>query len=210
MKRNHLFAIALGVAIGAGSWAIADSSKDAPATELKLPAGWTMEDMQACIAAGTPGEMQQEIMKDAGTWHGKANMWMSPDGEPMQTEIKMVATPIMDGRYLKVEMSGDMPGMGPYTGLGYYGYDNVAKQLVGSWIDNHSTGIMSGAGKVSEGGKVVTYTYTFNCPITKKPATVRDVETTTGADTKTYESFSQDPKSGKEFRMMRVELTRGQ
>jgi hypothetical protein len=34
------------------------------------------------------------------------------------------------------------------------------------------------------------------------------VETITGADTKTLEMFGADPKSGKEYKMMRIELTK--
>ena len=34
---------------------------------------------------------------------------------------------LMDGRYIKCEMTGNMPGMGPFTGLGFYGFDNVSQ-----------------------------------------------------------------------------------
>jgi len=66
MNCNKLFApafvAAVGLAVVVGSIAIADSSKETSAAtepELKLPPGWTAEDMQACILAGTPGEMHQ-------------------------------------------------------------------------------------------------------------------------------------------------------
>ena len=64
-------------------------------------------------------------------------------------------TSIMDGRFIKVEVKGDMPGMGPYHGVGVYGYDNAAKKFVSSWIDNHSTGIMQGEGELSKDKDVV-------------------------------------------------------
>jgi len=50
--------------------------------------------------------------------------------------------------------------------------------------------------------------YTFNCPITKKPTAMRDVETITGPHSKTLEMFGADPKTGKEYKMMRIELTK--
>lgn len=215
MRSNKIFAFAVVVSAGVagmiGSIAVAaDVSKDAPAgqPEMKLPPGWTQEDMQACILAGTPGEMQERLANDVGEWHGKTTMWMVPGAEPVESESEVTITPILDGRYTKVDWEGDMPGMGPYQGYGIYGFDNVSRQFVATWIDNHSTGIMTGTGKLSSDGKTLTWRYTHNCPITKKPTTMRDVETITGPNTKTLEMFGIDPKSGKEFKMMSVQLTK--
>lgn len=206
-------AAALGLATVIGSIAIADPAKDAqPAAgqpEMKLPPGWTPEDMQACMVAGTPGKMHEQLAKDVGVWTGKSSMWTAPGGgEPMTHECTMTITSIMDGRYTKGEMSGDMPGMGPYRGEGIMGFDNVAQRFVATWIDNHSTGIMTGTGERSADGKTITWNYNYHCPITKKPTVMRQVETNTGEDAKTLEMFGIDPKSGKEFKMMRIEMTK--
>jgi hypothetical protein len=37
---------------------------------------------------------------------------------------------------------------------------------------------------------------------------MREIETVTGPNTKTLEMFATDPKSGKEYKMMRVELAK--
>src|SRR5690242_10609037 len=106
-----------GIAALVGSLIAADAAKvgtPAGQPDIKLPAGWTMDDMKACMAAGTPGKMQELLAKDAGEWTGKSTMWMGSEGEPMTSECTSTVTPIMDGRYIKVEMKGDMPGMGPY------------------------------------------------------------------------------------------------
>jgi hypothetical protein len=126
----------------------------------------------------------------------------------MTGECTSTITPMMDGRFIKIEMEGEMPGMGPYHGLGICGYDNVADQFVTTWIDNHNTAIMNGVGKVSDDGKTLSWNYSAHCPITQKPTTMREVETVTGPTTKTLEMFGTEPKSGKEFRMMRIELTK--
>jgi hypothetical protein len=210
-KSWYLSALACGLAALIGTMAIAeDVSQDTAAgqEEMQLPPGWTAEDMQACIIAGTPGEMHERLANDVGTWQGKTTMWMTPESEAMESQTKATIKPIMDGRYTKVKWEGEMPGMGPYQGFGIYGFDNVAQEFVAIWIDNHSTGIMKGTGKLSADGKTLTWTYTHNCPITKKPTTMRDVETLTGPNTKTLEMFGTDPKSGKEFKMMKVELTK--
>jgi hypothetical protein len=205
--RSGFAALALGIIV-AGSLAIADAPKDAKQPEMKLPPGWTAADMQACMIAGTPGKMQEHLAKGAGVWHGKTTMWMGPGTEPMKSECTSTATPIMDGRFLRVEVAGEMPNMGAYSGQGTYGFDNVAQRFVATWIDNHSTGIMSGVGELSSDGKTLTWKYTYSCPLTKQPAVLREVETITGANTKVLESFGNDPKSGKEFQMMRIELTK--
>jgi len=105
-------------------------------------------------------------------------------------------------------MKGDMPGMGPYHGGGVYGYDNVSKKFVSSWIDNHSTGIMQGEGELSSDGKSITWEYKFNCPIAKKQVTMKEVDTKTGDNAKKLEMWGDDPKTGKNYKMMSIELTR--
>jgi hypothetical protein len=148
------------------------------------------------------------MAKDAGVWEGENTMWMAPGAEPVKSKSKTTITPIMDGRYIKMEMNGEMPGMGPYNGLGYCGFDNVSQKFVATWFDNHSTGIMTGTGELSADGKTMTWTYNFNCPLTKKPVTMREVDTTTGPNTKTMVMYGPDPKTGKEYKMMSIELTK--
>jgi hypothetical protein len=214
------FVAAVGLATAVGSIIAADPAKDAKAKdanagaktashqEPKLPPGWTEADMQACMLAGTPGEMHKHLAQAVGTWHGKTTMWMAPGAEPAKSECTSTVTAVMDGRFTRCEVTGEMPGMGPYSGFGIYGFDNVSQKFVSTWIDNHSTGIMNGVGELSSDGKVMTWNYKFNCPVTKKPAVMREVETITGPGTKTLEMFGTDPKSGKESKMMLIEFTK--
>jgi hypothetical protein len=222
LSRNKLYApaclLALGVATVATTFALAEdkegaqsaaqpaAAKDKP--EMKLPPGWTEADMQACAMAATPGKEHKDMAKEAGVWTGKNTIWMPGSDEPMKSESTTKVTPIMDGRYLKVEVEGEMPGMGPFHGFGINGFDNVTRKYVSTWLDSMSTGIMYGTGEMSDGGKTLTWKYEYNCPIAKKQVTMRQVEKTTGPDTKTIEMFGPDPKTGKEFKMMSVELTR--
>jgi len=215
MKRKNLYApiavAMVGLAAIVGSIAIAADTKDTTAAgqgEFKLPPGWTEKDMQACMLAGTPGDMHKHLAECVGEWEAKTTMWMAPGAEAMQSEGTSTVTSIMDGRFIKCEMDGEMPGMGPYHGVGIYGFDNVSEEFVSTWIDNHSTGIMTGKGEQSDGGKTMTWNYTANCPITKKPVTIREVETITGPDSRTLDMFGKEPKSGEEFKMMSIKLTR--
>ncbi|MFO0861662.1 MAG: DUF1579 domain-containing protein [Phycisphaerales bacterium] len=216
MKSNNLLASAclgsIGLAAAIGALALAEPAKEMkPAgqpAEMQLPPGWTPEDFQACVAAGTPGDMQKFLAEGAGTWQGKTQSWMAPDTPAMNGECICVITPMMDGRFVKSEFTGEFPGMGPFSGLGLYGFDNVSKKFVSSWIDNQSTGMMQGTGEVSPDRKTLTWKLTYNCPINKKPAIMREIETITGPNTKTMEMWTTDPKSGKEYKMMLIEFTR--
>ena len=201
-----LAAVAGSIAFAAQSQDTAKPAQQPPA--MQLPPGWTQADVEACMLAGTPGEMHQALARDAGTWHGKNTMWMAPGAEPMTCESTTTITPIMDGRYVRAEMKGEMPGMGMYEGFGLYGYDNVSGRFVATMIDNMSTGLATGTGERSADGKTMTWTYTYNCPITKKPTTLREVQTTTGPNAKRLEMWGTDPRSGKEYKMMVIELTR--
>ncbi len=160
------------------------------------------------MIAGTPGKQHERLAKDVGTWKGESTIWMPGVPEPTTHESTMVISPVMDGRYFKGEMSGEMPGMGPYSGMGIMGFDNVSQKFVANWLDNHSTGIMNGTGELSADGKTINWKYDYNCPITKKPTVMRQVETNVDEKTKTLEMFGNDPKSGKEFKMMRIEMTK--
>jgi len=217
-------ALACAVAVGAGaaSFASYQNAQDkkpagapagAPAGQdgmppMPLPPGWTPKDMEKCMNAGTPGPMQAWLCTQAGVWKGKSTMWPGPGMEPMQMECVDTAKVILDGRYIDFVWSGDMPGMGPFEGRGVVGFDNVTSQFVGTWIDTMSTGMMVGTGKLSDDKKTMNWTYTYNCPITGKQATLRQVETFNGPDSKKFEMFMTDPISKKEYKAMSVDLVR--
>jgi len=209
MHAKHLL-VAVCLAVTA-SFAVAEPPKDAKSAakpEAKLPPGWTEADMQAFIAAATPGKMHEYLRQDIGEWEGKNTMWMAPGAEPVPTKSTSRVTALMDGRFTKIEINGEMPGMGPYLGVAIVGYDNISQKFVSTWIDNMSTSMAQGEGELSKDGKTLSWTYTCNCPLTKKPISMRQIETSTGLGKKTIEMFGADPKSGKEYQMMRIELTK--
>jgi hypothetical protein len=152
--------------------------------------------------------MHEFLAKEVGVWQGTNTLWMFPDSEPAKTECTNTVSKILDGRFIKIEWAGEMPGMGPFTGLGTTGYDNVTRKFVSSWIDNCSTGIMNGTGELSADQKTLSWTFHHNCPLTKKPVVMRQIETETGPGKKKIEMFTTDPKSGKEYKMMVAELTK--
>ena len=176
---------------------------------MKLPPGMTEADMQACAAAATPGPMHAKLAENVGVWTGKNTMWMTAQAEPMKTDSTCTISPMMDGRFFKCEWAGEMPGgMGPFNGFSIAGFDNVSKKFQSTWIDNCGTGMMTGTGELSSDGKTLTWTYNFTCPMNNKPTTMREVNRITGKDTRTMEMFAIDPKTGKEWKMLEVLMTR--
>jgi hypothetical protein len=215
MNAKHLFVAAALAALLFSPAAAQEAKKAADKAgkaaaqpEFKLPPGWTQADLQACLLAGTPGEMHKRLTADAGVWVGKNTMWMAPGSEPIKSDCTTTVTSMMDGRFVKLEMAGEMPGMGPYIGFAISGYDNVSQKFTSTWIDNHGTGMSIGEGELSKDGKTLTWKYTFNCPVTNKPAVLRQIETVTGEGTKKQEFFAADPKTGQEYKMMVIELTK--
>jgi len=219
--------IATGAVVLAGTLALAAASQDtkkklptppAPsvppvppvgdAPPMQLPPGWTPEDMQAMMESAMPGPMHAWMAKHAGRWNGKTTMWMAPETEPMHATGVATTTMIMDGRYAQTDFVGELPGMGQMKGLGIVGFDNVSQKFVGTWIDSFGTGIMNGVGELSSDGTKLTWTYTANCPITKKPVKVRQVESFPDANTMILEMWGVDPHSGKEFKSLQVDYTR--
>ena len=212
---NKLFVVALvtvmGLATAVGSFALAQPASDSKPSEqpeFQLPPGWTQADLQAMMEAGTPGKEHEFLAKSVGKWDGKTIMHMSPGGEPVEGECTVTVSPMLDGRFTKTEITGDIPGMGPYHGFGISGYDKVSGEFVSTWIDNHGTGLMNGVGELSADQKTLTWEFGYNCPVTKKLAKMREVVTFAGPDTQVLEMSGADPKSGEVYQMMRIELTR--
>lgn len=164
--------------------------------------------MQACIEAGIPGEPHARLARLVGRWHGKSQMWMGPASAPTQGECSWDITSLWEGRYIRCDMTGELPGLGAFHGVGYTGFDNVSRKYIGTWLDSHSTGIMTGLGEISADGRAMHWTYTYNCPVRKAPATVRQVETYPDDRTMRFEMFTTDPLSGDEYRCMVIDLSR--
>jgi hypothetical protein len=118
MTRRHTLVVSALIVSAAlvAAFAFADAPKESKSDaaggankpEMKLPPGWTEADMQACMAAGTPGKMQEMLAKDAGTWIGKNTIWNGPGVEPLNADSTTVITPIMGGRYIKEMMKVDL------------------------------------------------------------------------------------------------------
>lgn len=110
------------------------------------------DEMKLWIEAGTPGPSHRMLDQFVGTWEGKTTFWMAPGAPAQESTGTMVNAWTLDGRWLKQDWAGDMGGQA-FTGLAMWGYDNIRKVHVGTWMDSLTTGILVTEGPASKDGK---------------------------------------------------------
>lgn len=170
-----------------------------------------MSDSMAAMMAewakyATPGPEHANLAKMNGKWTYVSKMTMDPSQPPMESKGTAEQKPVMGGRYFIGEYKGDMMGQ-PYEGMGIYGYDIYKKQYFGTWIDNMSTMIMmmTGAGKAD--GSEITYTGSYEDPMTKTTKGMREVCKWTGPDSYVMEFYDLVPGQP-ERKTMEITVTR--
>lgn len=176
----------------------------------KPPAGMPAMDspeMQAMMAAMTPGPEHKLLARMAGDWTFTNKMWMGPGAPPAEGSGTMHAEMILGGRYVHSVWKGDFMGM-QFEGHGTDGYDNVAKKHVSSWVDNVGTGIMYSTGTCEQDGKVcATTSQEMLDPMTGKMTSFRSVITWNGDNSFKMEMFMK-PADGAETKSMEITATK--
>ena len=215
MKRIMLMLCSATVLLFACNSSGSDSKdkKDSTATtEVKKEGAWVPVDsatmMKAMMDYGTPGKMQEMMASWNGTWNADMIMWDHEGAPPQKLTGTAVNTMILGGRYQSTKHGGNMMGM-PYEGMSTTGYDNASKQFISSWIDNMGTGMMIMKGPWDESTK--TLTLTGSMPDICRPGkecTEREVFTVIDANTQHMELYGPDPKTGKEMKVMEINMTR--
>ncbi len=161
---------------------------------------------QAMMAAAAPGEHHRHLDYLVGSWNTKVTFWMAPGQPPMQSTSSAEAKWILGGRYVESIHKGDVMGM-PFEGHGTEGYDNLAKQYVGTWVDNMGTGIMVSKGTCSDGGKVHSSEGEMIDPMSGQTVKVRSVVTAVDPNSYRMEMYMTAP-GAPEFKSMELVATR--
>ena len=206
----------------------------APATTLAQPAEAQLSTAQtATTTAAQPSaadmeKMMQQMMELSklnenhkllasldGTWNCNVKMWMDGDTskKPDVSKSTAVRKSIMDGRYVVMDVIGQMEMPGPdgkkkevtFKGQGTEGYDNVKKKFVGTWMDNMGTGIMMSEGDYDPTTKTFTYTGEFEMMPGMKQK-IREVVKITDKDHMDFEYYEE--RGGKEMKTMEIAYTR--
>lgn len=163
------------------------------------------EMMEQWQRAASPAEAHAHLAPMAGSFRAKTEFVMTP-GTPAQVHDGLSENRlILGGRFLEQNYRGTMTGM-PFEGLGYTGYDNASKHLVGVWMDTFSTGIMSSVGTGKPSAKKMTSVATGIQPSGQKVVFDCIVEVQ-DHDHHTYEMWTKAP-NGKRYRTMKIEYVR--
>jgi hypothetical protein len=165
--RISLLAVALAFACAAASAQdkkAAPPSKAPPAAEKAAPAStppaMSKEQKEMMDAMQRMGEVRPEHKQldyFVGDWAATTTMWMDPKAPPEKTEGKSHAESLYGGRYVEMHYQGTYQGQ-PFTGEGFFGFDNVKGKFFNTWIDSMSTGFWLAWGSYDAASK----TYTFH------------------------------------------------
>jgi uncharacterized protein DUF1579 len=154
-----------------------------------------------------PGPQHRQLATRTGAWDVITKCQMDPSAPPTETRGIAKARTVLGGRWVIEEFEGELPGMGPFSGIGITGYDNVKKKYVNFWLDTMGTGAMISEGTADPSGKIVTYTGSFEDPVLGKTKTVRSVAKFDSDSRHTFEMFDTAP-DGKEFKSLDIVYTR--
>jgi len=182
------------------------------APEVKKEEAWVPVDsatmMKAMMDYGTVGKMHEMMASWNGTWTGETTMWEYEGAAPQKSTGTAVNSMILGGRYQSSKHTSNMMGM-PFEGNATMGYDNATKQFVSTWVDTWSTGIMTMSGPWNESAKTLTLSGTMpDICRPGKECSMKEIFTIIDDNTQKMEMYGPDPKTGKEYKMMEISLSR--
>lgn len=160
-------------------------------------------DMEACMAAGQPGEQHGLLGQFEGTWKATVRMFMEPGAPPMESTGVMKNTWALGKRFIRHDFQGDD---GQFTGEGYFGFNKMSGEYEGIWLDTMTTCISMDTGACDASGKVWRMSGKAQMPGMGE-FTRSSVTTVHGPDTHVMEMFMKGP-DGNEAKIMEIEYNR--
>ncbi len=163
-------------------------------------------EMEAYMAAATPGPQHQALAAQAGTYDCAVKSWHEPGGPAMEETGSTTRTVALGGRVLVDDFSGTMMGQ-PFQGHGMTGYDNAVGKYWSIWTDSMGTGIMVSEGTCDEAGSC-TFTGSWNDPVKKAPVEARMTSRWPSPTTQIFEMYGPYGPDGSEMKMMEITYTK--
>jgi len=158
--------------------------------------------MKAYMESAKPGPEHKMLADMAGTWDVSMTNYTDPKS-PTTTKGTSVMTTMMDGRYIKEELTSEMMGM-PFHGFGITGFNNTTRKFETIWLDTMGTMIMTGSGEGANG--TINVTFDFVDPMSKQKVTAKGVTKVIDANKHTFTMYMM--MDGKEMKAMEAEYTR--
>lgn len=94
--------------------------------------------MQKIRLATVPGEPHELLEPLIGEWDLTYRVWMTVEGEPVETYGSAVSRWILEKRFVRMVYQGEILGR-DFEGQRVIGYDNQAQEYVATWRDNLGT-----------------------------------------------------------------------
>lgn len=91
------------------------------------------------------------LAKLVGEWEGMTKTWFEPDVAADESPMSGTMKPILGGRFMLHEYSGELTGK-PFKGVAIYGFDLATNKFQSAWVDSFhmSTGIMFSEGELGD------------------------------------------------------------
>ncbi len=140
-----------------------------------------------------------------GKWKTVTTFWMAPGGEGMKSEGTSNFAPVLDGRFIMSEFSGNMMGM-PFKGIGYFGYNTLTSKFESLWMDSASNLMMMTTGDRGADG-AITWSGAYPDPMTGQVKQYKAVSRFPEKGKMVYEMYDTTT-DGREFKSLEVVYTR--
>ena len=202
MKPTILFLSALLVcAIASGC----SSTESSTAPTVKLSADDHEAMMQMWMELATPGEHHAALEPFAGTFAVDERMRHGPDEPWMSASGTATTRWVLGDRFLQTEYR-TMGEMGPYEGIGYFGYDNAKQEYVSIWMNTWGT-MIAPAATGTMNGHEVTMTQEWEDTLEGRTKTMRMVHTIVDRNVINMKMWSPGP-DGSDYLMLDITYTR--
>lgn len=205
MKRYHVRGVLLAVLLGLATSMCTTDKKNDAAPPPVIEAADNATIVKAMHDAMNPGEEQKRLEFLVGTFDVKIRTWVDPSKPPFESTATAVATWVLGNRYVQQMLAGHIMGE-PWSGIGYAGFDNVAKKYVATYMDSGSTGMEWFTGALDEAGKLAKMTATIHDEVTGKPKTI-ELRLSIAAGDHVTELWQGDP-NGQMVKVMELQYTR--
>ncbi|RPI06730.1 MAG: DUF1579 domain-containing protein [Ignavibacteriae bacterium] len=195
MKRSMvLFGVLMFLIVG-----VVHSPSDAQKKKGQSEKRPSQEEMMARMtAAMTPGDAHKKLEYFCGKWNVESKAWMNgPDTPPSVSKGTAEYKMVFGGRFVEQDYTGEMM-QGPFTGVGFTGFDNMKKKYESFWIDNMGTAMSIMEGKMDPSGKTLTFFGRMDDPMTgQKNKEFKYVLQIVDDNTHTFAMYDPGAKGGK-------------
>ena len=162
--------------------------------------------MEAWQKAGAPGEPHEKLEALVGEWEAHSKFWSDPSEPPMESEATSSSKTIFDGRYIEQKYEGEWMGQ-PFHGVAMWGYDNLRKKFVSTWIDSTATSIYYSEGEWDAEKKAIVFHGESVDPVTGKTEMLEQIVRFDSDDKHVFEMFTVG-EDGKEVKTMEIIYTK--